>query len=799
MLPIHTVAVLGAGVMGAQIAAHLANAGLRPILLDIVPRELTPEEKQRGLSLEHPDVRRRIVRAGLEAARRAKPAAFFLPDYSDRIRLGTLEDNLDWLGEADWIIEAVAEKLSIKQGLLERVEAVRRSGSIITSNTSGLPLARIAEGRSEDFRRHWLGTHFFNPPRYMRLVELIPIADTRPEVANAVAAFCEFQLGKVVVRAKDVPNFIANRIGTFAVLNTLKLMQEEDLTLEQVDALTGPALGFPKSATFRTLDLVGLDVFAHVVSNLRENLPHDERRELFQLPDFVQKMLERGWLGEKSGQGFYKRVKEGGESIILALDWKTLEYRPQQKASFGSLEMARNVEDTAERIRTLLNGGDRAAALCQRTLDDLFHYVATRIPEIADTISEADQAMRYGFNWELGPFQLWDAVGVDAVVARWRQQGRALPPLVEALLHTAKHTFYLRQDGQPFQFDWERGRHKFVPEHPSVLLLAERKAAGAVVAENIGASLIDLGDGVACFEFHSKMNAIGTDILQMVQVAHQKVQEHFEGMVVGNQAPHFSVGANIMLLLMTIQEEEWDDIDLIIRAFQNATMSLKYAAKPVVVAVHGMALGGGCEFVLHGARVQAAAESYIGLVETGAGLIPAGAGTKEMLVRALDASSNELDRLNRVRHTFETLAMAKASTSADEARRLGFLRDADQVSMNQDHLIADAKQAVLELARGGYRPGAPRTDIVPPGETLHAQLKLGIHLMHRAGYISDYDAHVAGKLAYVISGGALNPPQPVSEQYLLDLEREAFLSLCGEPKTQERIQYLLKTGKPLRN
>ncbi|MGH9805192.1 MAG: enoyl-CoA hydratase/isomerase family protein, partial [Candidatus Acidiferrales bacterium] len=409
------------------------------------------------------------------------------------------------------------------------------------------------------------------------------------------------------------------------------------------------------------------------------------------------------------------------------------------------------------------------------------------------------QAMRFGFNWELGPFQLWDAVGVEPVLERWRKQDRPLPPLAEALHHSGQHSFYVRQDHQQFQFDWERGRHKFVPERPGVLLLSERKAAGAVVAENTGASLIDLGDGVACLEFHSKMNAIGTDILQMVQLAHQKVNEHFEGMVVGNQAPHFSVGANIMLLLMTIQEEEWDDIDLIIRAFQSATMSLKYAAKPVVVAVHGMALGGGCEFVLHGARVQAAAESYIGLVETGAGLIPAGAGTKEMLVRALDASSNDLDRLNRVRHTFETLAMAKASTSADEARCLGFLRDGDQVSMNQDHLIADAKQAVLELARGGYRPGAPRTDIIPPGETLYAQLKLGIHLMHRAGYISDYDAHVAGKLAYVISGGALNPPQPVSEQYLLDLEREAFLSLCGEPKTQERIQYLLKTGKPLRN
>ncbi len=799
MLPINTVAVLGAGVMGARIAAHLANVGLRPTLLDIVPRELNQEEKRRGLTLDHPQVRNRIVRAGLEAARRSKPAAFFRTEWADRVRVGNFDDHLDWLREADWIIEAVAEKLPIKQALLERVEAVRRPGSIISSNTSGLPLRLIAEGRSEDFRRHWLGTHFFNPPRYMRLLEIIPIAETRPEVVETVSRFADLRLGKVVVRAKDTPNFIANRIGTFAVLNTLRLMQEDDLTLEQVDELTGPILGFPRSATFRTADLVGLDILASVVANLRQNLPQDERRELFQLPDFIQKMLERGWLGEKSGQGFYKRVKDGGDSKILALDWKTLEYRLQQKASFPALELARNAEDIGERLRMILAGRDRVAGFYQRQLDDLFHYAALRIPEVADTVVEVDQALHYGFNWELGPFALWDAVGVEPVVVRWRQQKRSLPPLVEALEKSGQKNFYARQNGRRLFFDLARAGLLPVPERPGVIVLAERKAAGAVVSENAGASLVDLGDGVACLEFHSKMNTIGTDILQMVQVGVERVKADFEGLVVGNQGPHFSAGANLMLLLMTVQDGEWDELDLVIRSFQNAVMSLKYAPKPVVIAPHGMALGGGCEFVLHGARTQASAESYIGLVEVGAGLIPAGGGTKEMLVRALDAAEDDLEGLNRVRHVFETIALAKTSTSAEEARRLGYLRPTDAITMNQDRLLADAKQAVLELARQGYRPGAPRNDIVVPGEASYAQMKLGIHLMHRAEQITDHEVTIAGKLAYVLSGGRLNPPQAVSEQYLLDLEREAFLSLCGEPKTQERIQYLLKTGKPLRN
>ena len=799
MLRLQTIAVLGAGVMGARIAAHLANARLSPILLDIAPRELTEEEKKRGLTLESPAVRNRIAQAGLAAARQSDPKAFFLAEYADRLRVGNFEDNLDWLGEADWIIEAVAERLDIKQALLARVETVRRPGSVVSSNTSGLPLAKIAEGRSDDFRRHWLGTHFFNPPRYMRLVEVIPTADTRPEVVDAVSEFCDRRLGKLVVRAKDTPNFIANRIGTFSMLNVLRLMQEENLTIEQIDELTGPAIGFPRSATFRTADLVGLDVLAHVVANLRENLPTDERRELFALPDFIQKMIERGWLGEKSGQGFYKRVKEKGESQILGLDWTTLEYRPRQKAGFAQLELARNTEDLGERLRLLLNSPDAVGGFYRRLVDDLFHYTAMRIPEIADSIVDVDQAMRAGFNWERGPFELWDAVGTAPVIERWRAEKRPLPPLVEALAKAKHHSFYLWQDNQPFFLDFARARHKFIPERPGIILLKDRRAVGAVVRTNPGASLVDLGDGVACLEFHSKMNTIGPDILQMVDVALEQLQAGFEALVVGNQGTHFSAGANIMFLLVAAQEGEWDEIDLAVRAFQRATMSLKYAPKPVVVAPHGLALGGGCEFTLHGARVQAAAESYIGLVEVGAGIIPAGAGCKEMLLRAMDAGADELDRLIRLRHVFETIALAKVSTSADEARRLGFLREADQVSMNPERLIADAKQAALALVRAGYRAPAPRTDIPVPGETAYAQMKLGIHLMRRAERITDHEVKIAEKLAYVLSGGALNPPQPVSEQYLLDLEREAFLSLCGEQKTLERIQSLLKTGKPLRN
>ncbi len=782
--------------MGARIAAHLINAGFRPTLLDIVPAELTEAEKKQGLTPQSPAVRNRIVRAGWDAAVKGKPAALFQADWAERVRLGNFEDNLDWLAEADWIIEAVAEDLAIKRSLLERVERVRRPGSIVSSNTSGLPLRQVAEGRSADFRQHWLGTHFFNPPRYMRLLEVIPIAETLPEVVAAISELCDRRLGKVVVRAKDTPNFIANRIGTFALMNILRLMQEMDFSIEEIDELTGPAIGLPRSATFRTADIVGLDVLAHVVRNLHANVAGDERRDVFRLPAFVETLLERRALGEKTGQGFYQRTPQGE---ILTFDWKTLNYRPRRKSALGSLELARNIESLPERLQTMLRGRDRVAEFYQRQFSDLFHYAASRIPEIADTPAEIDAALRYGFNWELGPFELWDALGLEFPFARWQAEKLPLPPLVEKLQAAGKKSFYARDAaGQQTVFDLAAGAARPLGERPGILILRDLKERSRVIRANAGASLIDLGDGVAGLEFHTKMNTLGGDILQMIHVAVDEVAKNFEGLVVANQGANFSAGANLVLLLVAAQEGEWDEIDLTVRAFQNAIMALKYSPRPVVVAPHALTLGGGCEIALHAARVQAAAELYIGLVETGVGIIPAGGGTKEMVIRTVDSSQSDLERYDRLRHTFETIAMAKVSTSAEEARQLGYLREGDLVSMNLDRLIADAKETVLALARG-YRPPAPRTDILVDGEAMLASLKLAIHIVHSAGYISDYDAHVASKLAYVMAGGDLNPPQRVSEQYLLDLEREAFLSLCGEPKTLERIQSVLKTGKPVRN
>jgi len=792
---IETVAVLGAGTMGARIAAHLINGGFPPILLDIVPTELTDAEKKQGLTLQSPAARNRIVRAGWEAAVKGKPAALFQTDWADRIRLGNFEDNLDWLAGADWIIEAVAEDLNIKRSLLERVERVRRPGSIVSSNTSGLPLRQVAEGRSADFRQHWLGTHFFNPPRYMRLLEVIPIPETLPEVVAAISEICDRRLGKVVVRAKDTPNFIANRIGTFALMNILRLMQEMDFSIEQVDELTGPVIGLPRSATFRTADIVGLDVLAHVVRNLDANLADDERREVFRLPAFVETLLERRALGEKTGQGFYQRTPKGE---ILSFDWKTLNYRPRQKSQLGSLELARNIESLPERLQTMLRGRDHVAEFYQRQFSDLFHYAASRIPEIADTPAEVDAAMRYGFNWELGPFELWDALGLEFPLARWRAENRPVPALVERLQASGGKNFYAREGSRRTVFDGTTGSNVALPERPGVILLRDLKDQSRVIRANSGASLIDLGDGVAGLEFHTKMNTLGGDILQMIHVAVEEVGKNFEGLVVANQGANFSAGANLVLLLVAAQEGEWGEIDLTVRAFQNAIMALKYSPRPVVVAPHALTLGGGCEIALHAARVQAAAELYIGLVETGVGIIPAGGGTKEMVIRTVDSSQSDLERYDRLRHSFETVAMAKVSTSAAEARQLGYLREGDLVSMNLDRLIADAKETVLALARS-YRPPVPRTDILVDGEAMLASLKLAIHIMRSAGYISDYDAHIASKLAYVMAGGDLNPPQRVSEQYLLDLEREAFLSLCGEPKTLERIQSVLKTGKPVRN
>jgi 3-hydroxyacyl-CoA dehydrogenase len=811
MKRINRVAVLGAGTMGARIAAHFANAGVPSYLLDIVPADADGP------------ARNKIAAAGLDAAKKSKPAAFMEPSLARFVTVGNFEDDLKKLADVDWIIEAVVENLDLKRALLRKVEAVRKPGTIITTNTSGLPVGNIAEGFSDDFRRSWFGTHFFNPPRYMRLLELIPTPEADSTLMDAVTHFCDVRLGKGVVLAKDTPNFIANRIGTFSALNVMRLMQEMSLTIEEVDALTGQAVGWPRSATFRTMDLVGLDILGHVVSNMTTNVK-DERSEL-RLPDFFSKMIERKLLGDKTKGGFYKKAKsgEGQEDERLALDWKTLEYRPRQKPKFPALEMAKNIEDTGTRLRTMLGldtaapqKPDKAAAFLWAALSDLWTYSANRVPEISDSIVEIDRAMRLGFNWELGPFELWDAAGVEATVARMKKESNPVAPNVEKLLAAGQKSWYTDDpksaSGRKYwQLSTENWQLVHVPA--GVWSTTVAKKSNGVVKKNSGASLIDLGDGVACIEFHSKMNSLGSDIVSLISqtLKPNGPGDAFDAFVITNDATNFSVGANLMLLLMSVQEDEWDDVDLAIRQFQGMTQAIKFSPKPVVAAPFGLCLGGGTEISLHAAARQPHAELYAGLVEVGVGLLPGGGGCKEMLLRAVDSAAasrgkvsgealaGSVEMLEALKKAFETIATAKVATSAHEARGLGFVSDADRITMNRERILSDAKSRALELARAGYEPPVPRTDIPAPGENLLAALKMGVHLMRRGDFITDYEVKLGGKIAEVLCGGNVTPGTPVSEQYILDLEREAFKSLCGEKKTQERIQFTLKTGKTLRN
>jgi 3-hydroxyacyl-CoA dehydrogenase len=803
MMRIEKAAVLGAGTMGAQIAAHLANAHIPTLLLDIVPHELNEEEKSRGLTLDSKQARNRIARAGLEAAKKAKPAAFFTPESATLVNIGNFDDDLAKLKDCDLIIEAVVENLEIKRQLYERVEQHRRPGSVIASNTSGIPIHLLAEGRSDDFRAHFLGVHFFNPPRYLHLAELIRTEWTKPEVSCSIFGFLDQRLGKGVVPAKDRPNFIANRIGTFGALHTIKTMLEDGYSIEEVDRVTGPVIGRPKSATFRTFDLVGLDVFSHVIKNLYDALPEDEERDMFIAPKFLTDMVARGMLGNKTKGGFYKRQKgEGDKKEYLVLDPATLEYRPAQRVKLPALDMAKNIEGTGERLKALVWGKDRVGAFLWKTFSRTLAYASNRIPEIADTIVEIDRAMRWGFGWELGPFEASDAIGVAESVARLQEEGRTVPANVQKLLAAGAKSFYKKHDGQQFYFDFAAEQYLPLSDPAGTIILKSVKDRTAVIKKNSGASLIDIGDGVACLEFHSKMNAIGGDTLQMLKAALAEVEKNFVGLVIGNQGPNFCVGANIMLMLMEAQEENWEELDMMARVFQQSTMSLRYSPKPVVVAPFQMVFGGGCEMVLHADRVRAAAETYIGLVEVGVGIIPAGGGTKEMLVRSLDSipkAMDDADPFPFVKRAFETIALAKVATSAEEARAFGFLGADDTVSMNADRLIADAKKEVLALSASGYVQPQQRTDILALGMPALATFKLGIHQMKRAGYISDHDALIGEKLARILTGGDLNHETRVSEQYLLDLEREAFLSLAGTRKTQERLAHMLKTGKPLRN
>jgi 3-hydroxyacyl-CoA dehydrogenase len=789
--------------MGARIAAHFANAGLPCLLLDIVPKDAAPAD------------RNKVVAAGLEAAKKSKPAAFFTPALASRISIGNFEDDLSRIAHADWIIEVVAENLEIKRKLLAKVAQHRKPGSIVTTNTSGLPVHLIAEGLPEEFQQHWAGTHFFNPPRYMKLVEVIPGPKTLPEVLNTLSDFCDRRLGKGVVFAKDTPNFIANRIGTFSMLNALRLMSTLGMTIEEVDACTGPAVGWPKSATFRTADIVGLDVLMHVVKNIYETAPDDESREAYRVPAVVEEMAKRNWLGDKTGHGFYKRMRgSGGEKEILTLDVNTMEYRPRHKAKFASIEAGKGIENTRERFRALLlplfegQKTDKAQQFMWGGLSEMCLYAGRRMPEISDHVVDVDRAMRWGFAWELGPFEIVDAIGLTTFAEQVKKEGRALPAIFEKALGSGKKSFYQSHKGEASVFDLATSAMKKVEEPAGILILKSLKDAGREVERNSGASLIDLGDGVVGCEFHSKMNAIGADLIAIIHKGLRRLETDFDAMVIANQATNFSVGANLMLVLVGAQEQEWDELHMAVKQFQNVNLAIKYAPKPVIAAPQGMALGGGCEIGLHAAKIHAAGEAYIGLVETGVGLIPGGGGTKEMLIRANEraGSGDELDLFHALRPVFENIAMAKVGTSAEESRELGYLRREDAVSLNRDRLVGDAKQTALGLARSGWKPAAPTwqegaqtTQIKVLGESFLSAAKMVIHLMNRGGYASDYDAHVARKLANILAGGVLSAPQMVSEQYVLDLEREAFVSLCGEKKTQERIAHTLKTGKPLRN
>ncbi|HLJ24562.1 MAG TPA: 3-hydroxyacyl-CoA dehydrogenase/enoyl-CoA hydratase family protein, partial [Candidatus Acidoferrales bacterium] len=752
---IEKVVVLGAGTMGARIAAHVANAGVWCALLDIAPKELSAEEQKRGLTLDRPEVRNRIVRAGLAAAVKAKPAAFFTRGLENRIVTGNFEDDLKLCAEADWIIEVVAENLEIKRALLARVAQFRKPGTIVSTNTSGLPVRSIAEGMSEEWQQHWAGTHFFNPPRYLKLVEIIPGVASLPEVIATLSEFCDHKLGKGVVVAKDTPNFIGNRIGTFSMLNTVRLMNEMGMTFEEVDACTGPALGWPRSATFRLADIVGIDVLQHVIRNIYESIPGDESREIYRVPPLIDELVKRGWVGDKTGSGFYKRVrKSGGESEILTLDPAKMEYRPQQKARFASVEAGKAIESTRERLRMLagpaLEGkeGDKAQKFIWGVLSGMCLYAARRVPEIADSVVDVDRAMRWGFAWELGPFEVWDAIGVEPMTWQLEKEGQAIPPLVTALLSSGKKSFYQSAQGETSYFDLASKNYKPLPASGGIVLLKSLKDRGKEIEKNSGASLIDLGDGVVCCEFHAKMNAIGGDLLSMIHKGLARLRTDFDAMVIANQGENFSAGANLMLILMTAQEQEWDDLHLAVRQFQNTTLAIKHAPKPVVVAPQGLALGGGCEVVLHGTRVHAAAEAYIGLVETGVGLIPAGGGTKEMIIRANERAEGEedLDLFHALKPVFENIAMAKVSTSGEEARELGYLRRADLVAMNLDRLVADAKETALGLVRSEWRQTAPaptEPSIRVLGQEFSAAAKLAVYMMLRGEYISEYDALVA--------------------------------------------------------
>lgn len=797
---INKVAVLGSGIMGSRIACHFANIGVEVLLLDIAPKQLSTAEEAKGMRLDQPAVRNSIVNNALNTAVKTSPSPIFNKKSLDRITTGNFEDDMSKISNYDWIIEVVVENLEIKKKVFEQVEQYRKPGTLITSNTSGIPISKMAEGRSEDFVKHFCGTHFFNPPRYLRLLEIIPTEKTDPSVVEFLMDFGDKFLGKTTVLCKDTPAFIANRVGVYSIMALLHLVEKMDLTVEEVDKYTGPALGRPKSATFRTTDVVGLDTMIKVAGGLYENCTEDKAHNLFKLPAYVSKMEENKWLGDKTKQGFYKKTKNAeGKTEILALDLKTLEYRPQQKIKSSTLDLTKSIESVKDRMKVFAAGKDRAGELFRASFFGLFEYVSDRIPEISDELYRIDDAMRAGFGWELGPFEVWDAVGVEEAIKGMEALGHQAATWVKEMIAAGNTSFYKVENGVKKYYDIPTKTYLPLPGSDSFIVLDNLRAKKTLY-KNAGASIIDLGDGILNVEFHSKMNTIGGDTLTAINKAIDMAEKDYRGVVIGNDGANFSAGANVGMIFMMAVEQEWDELNMAIKMFQNTSMRIRYSSIPVVVAPHNLTLGGGCEFSLHADHVQLSAETYMGLVEFGVGVIPGGGGTKEFALRASDEFKEDQIVQNALKERFLTIGMAKVSTSALEALDLGYLqKDKFSISMNRSRLIADAKAKAIELADAGYIKPVQRKDIMVLGKQGLGIVYAGANSMYSGNFISEHDKKISEKLGYVMCGGDLSSPTKVTEQYLLDLEREAFLSLCGERKTLERIQSIVVKGKPLRN
>jgi len=797
---IKKVAIIGSGIMGSGIACHFANIGVDVLLLDIVPRELNDKEKAKDLTLEDKVVRNRLVNDALKASLKSKPSPIYNQAFASRITTGNLEDDIAKVADVDWIMEVVVERLDIKQQVFEKLEQYRTPGTLITSNTSGIPIKFMNEGRSEDFQKHFCGTHFFNPARYLKLFEIIPGPNTDPSVLEFLNEYGEKFLGKTSVVAKDTPAFIGNRVGIFSIQSLFHAVKDLDLTVEEVDKLSGPVIGRPKSATFRTVDVVGLDTLVHVANGIRENCPNDERLELFELPGFINTMMENKWLGSKTGQGFYKKtVLAEGKKEILALDLNTLEYRSSKKAKFATLELTKTVSKVVDRFKILVKGKDKAGEFYRKSFTALFAYVSNRIPEISDDVYKIDDAMKAGFGWEHGPFQIWDAIGVEKGIELMKAEGLEPATWINEMIASGNTSFYTVKEGATYFYDIPSKTQTKIPGQDSFIILDNIRKTNEVF-KNSGVVIEDLGDGILNLEFQSKMNTIGGDVLVGLNKAIDLAEKDFAGLVVGNQAANFSVGANIGMIFMMAAEQEYDELNMAIKYFQDSMMRMRYSSIPTISAPHGMALGGGCELSLHADKVVAAAETYMGLVEFGVGVIPGGGGSKEMALRASDTFQKGDVQLNVLQEHFLTIGMAKVSTSAYEAFDLNLLQKGkDVVVVNKDRQIAVAKQHAMLMANSGYTQPIKRKDVKVLGKQALGMFLVGTDAMQDSNYISEHDMKIANKLAYVMAGGDLSEPTFVNEQYLLDLEREAFLSLCTERKTLERIQHMLTKGKPLRN